>query len=254
MEKQYVVYFIGEEPFQNRVKIGKSKNVQERIMQLQTGNPNKLYVLKRIILGSSEEMNNLETRLHRELKEKNINGEWFELSLAEIEEVYVRALGLQVVVARNDVHVVVNVNIDVNRTCVDCGKTFRTIQHLNNHKQRKIPCIIRGVAPEQINNPNRCIFCNKIFVQHQHLTRHHKTCKLKNDRTENLINKVKYEQEIRIMKEQREIDKQEQEQKFKEQERKDKEMDETIQKIIERLEKVENNQQNSPSTTYTNCK
>lgn len=239
MEKQYVVYFIGEEPFQNRVKIGKSKNVQERIMQLQTGNPNKLYVLKRIILGSSEEMNYLETRLHKELKEKNINGEWFELSLAEIEEVYVRAVKPQVVpiaIAMEGAHIVVDVNINANKTCAECSKVFRAPALLERHKKRKTPCLLREVAPEHANNPNRCIFCNNVFSKKEHLTRHHKICRIKNGGMEILVDKVKYDQEIRLLKEQREIDKQEQE-------RKDKKIDETLQKIIERLEKVENNQQ-----------
>jgi len=81
--------------------------------------------------------------------------------------------------------------------CYSCGKTFADNAHLDRHKNRKTPCLIREVKPEQINNPNRCIFCNKIFVQHQSLNRHLKICKVKNGGMDILVDKVHYEQKIR---------------------------------------------------------
>lgn len=94
-------------------------------------------------------------------------------------------------------------NQDTNaRKCYNCGKIFNLVKDLERHKNRKTPCLIREVAPEHINNPNRCIFCNKVFIQKQTLTRHHKSCKIKNGGMEILVDKVKYEQEIRILKEQ----------------------------------------------------
>jgi len=87
-----------------------------------------------------------------------------------------------------------------NKKCYSCGKVFRTQANLLTHKNRKTPCLIREVAPEQVNNPNRCIFCNKIFIQKQSLTRHFKTCKIKNGGMDILVDKVKYDQEIRILK------------------------------------------------------
>ena len=88
-----------------------------------------------------------------------------------------------------------------NKKCYSCGKIFRTPNDLNRHKNRKTPCLIREVLPEQVNNPNRCIFCNKILSNKSHLTRHLNICKIKNGGMEILADKVKYEQEIRILKE-----------------------------------------------------
>lgn len=86
--------------------------------------------------------------------------------------------------------------------CYNCGKGFKKQSDFDRHKNRKTPCLIREVAPEHINNPNRCIFCNKIFSKKEHVTRHLKTCKIKNGGMDLLIDKVKYEQELRILKEQ----------------------------------------------------
>ena len=91
--------------------------------------------------------------------------------------------------------------MDVHK-CYNCGKNFKDEAHLDQHKKRKTPCLIREVPPDQINNPNRCIFCNKILSKKEHLIRHVKTCKIKNGGMEILVDKVKYEQEIRILKEQ----------------------------------------------------
>jgi hypothetical protein len=102
-----------------------------------------------------------------------------------------------------------------NKKCYSCGKVFRTPANLLAHRNRKTPCLIREVPQEQINNPNRCIFCNKVFVQHQSLTRHLKICKIKNGGMDILVDKVKYDQEIRILKEQHLADKKEKDEQIK---------------------------------------
>lgn len=85
--------------------------------------------------------------------------------------------------------------------CHICGKKFRAPALLRRHKERKTLCLIREVAPEQLDNSNRCIFCNKIFSRKDNLVKHHKTCKIKNGGVELLTDSVRYEQEIRILKE-----------------------------------------------------
>jgi hypothetical protein len=89
---------------------------------------------------------------------------------------------------------------DTNK-CYSCGKIFKLFKDLERHKERKTPCLIREVTPDQISNPNRCIFCNKIMSKKENLTRHLKTCKIKNGGLEILEDKTRYEQEIRILKE-----------------------------------------------------
>lgn len=99
-----------------------------------------------------------------------------------------------------------NENNQNDRKCYNCGKLFQTMQAIERHKNRKTPCLIRNVIPEQINNPNRCIYCNKIFANIGNRNKHLKTCKIKNGGMDILVDKVKYEQEIRILKEQRDQD------------------------------------------------
>jgi hypothetical protein len=111
-----------------------------------------------------------------------------------------------------------------NKKCYSCGKIFRTPANLLTHKNRKTPCLIREVLPEQVTNPNRCIFCNKILSKKEHLTRHLKICKIKNGGMDILVDKVKYDQEIRILKEQREFDRVEMENRNKEKDEKIKQL------------------------------
>lgn len=85
--------------------------------------------------------------------------------------------------------------------CYNCGKSFPDNAHLTNHKNRKTPCLIREVPPDQVNNPNRCIYCNKIFANIGNRNKHLKVCKVKNGGMDILVDKVRYEEEIRILKE-----------------------------------------------------
>jgi hypothetical protein len=99
--------------------------------------------------------------------------------------------------------------------CYNCGKEFRKPSDFERHKNRKTPCLIREISPEHINNPNRCIFCNKIFSKKENLTKHHKICKIKNGGMDLLVDKVKYDQEIRILKEELAAEKREKNEQVK---------------------------------------
>ncbi|SIP85899.1 Zinc finger C2H2-type/integrase [Pacmanvirus A23] len=116
----------------------------------------------------------------------------------------------------------------IDNKCYNCGKIFKKPSDFERHKNRKTPCLIREVPPEQIHNPNRCIFCNKIFSKKENLTRHLKTCKIKNGGMDVLVDKVKYDQEIRILKEQMEL-----------KDKKEKENEEKIQKLMEKVDALE---------------
>jgi predicted Zn-ribbon and HTH transcriptional regulator len=207
MERRFCVYFICEQPFTDRVKIGKTTDVTSRIKSLQTGNPSKLSLLKVIYVDDSMRMTKLETQIHKDLVNRRLIGEWFKLSLAEVDQVYARYFNTvggtsdnraaieednidDMDVDTDDVdndsnHITVKVNevtVDIvinNKKCNDCGKEFRDSHNFNQHKNRKTPCMVRELSQEQMNDPNRCIYCNKVFVKKSNLLRHLNTCKIK---------------------------------------------------------------------------
>jgi hypothetical protein len=79
------VYFILDSA-SNAVKIGKANNAQQRLSDLQTGNPNPLKLIHEINCESEEQSFLLEQTLHKKFKKLRISGEWFiydELLFAE---------------------------------------------------------------------------------------------------------------------------------------------------------------------------
>ena len=60
------------------IKIGVAKNVENRMADLQIGNPYKLDLLAKIQCGSKAKAYDLENRLHRVYARKRIRGEWFD--------------------------------------------------------------------------------------------------------------------------------------------------------------------------------
>ncbi len=76
------VYFISEVPYSGLVKIGKTRNLTNRLASLQTGNPNQLKIRKSI--GTSN-YHRLEVELHQELDKLRRNGEWFEVPKKELD-------------------------------------------------------------------------------------------------------------------------------------------------------------------------
>lgn len=140
--------------------------------------------------------------------------------------------------------------------CYNCGKQFKKQVEYNRHKERKTPCLIREVKPGELNNPNRCIYCNKIFSTGSNLKKHLKICKVKNGGLNTLFDKVKYEETIRIMKEEQAQKNQEQERKNQELERKNQELMEEFRKLKEQVEKgnhtIVNNNNTTNNTTNNN--
>lgn len=66
----------------NRLKIGVTSNIEQRIVSLQTGNPDKIeleYIEERLNPHKAEKF------LHRHFQKHKVSGEWFEgISLHEI--------------------------------------------------------------------------------------------------------------------------------------------------------------------------
>lgn len=65
-------------------KIGKTKNLQARFAQLQTGSPLKLKFILSIV---TDDMDNLEARLHRRFADKRGIGEWFAIDDKDIRAI-----------------------------------------------------------------------------------------------------------------------------------------------------------------------
>ena len=76
--KMVYVYFVSSGRGKRApIKIGVSKNVDKRVDELQTGNPNKLYILSIIECTTVKRAYNLEGYLHHKLKRFRLVGEWF---------------------------------------------------------------------------------------------------------------------------------------------------------------------------------
>jgi hypothetical protein len=78
------VYFIYDG---TNIKVGKTKNLKQRLSALQTGNANKLCILAYIETGN---MNTLEKQFHRILAEYSVCGEWFKLDQTKMVEMLQR--------------------------------------------------------------------------------------------------------------------------------------------------------------------
>lgn len=72
------VYFISDGEF---VKIGKAKDVNRRVRELQTANPRKLTILKVIECKDEKTAFDLEHFFHQQFKLFKCKGEWFDFRL-----------------------------------------------------------------------------------------------------------------------------------------------------------------------------
>jgi hypothetical protein len=79
------VYFIHEVGSEKGFKIGFTRlELEERLSEFQTGNLKELKVHKWV---SYQECQKLEKHLHECFAEKHIRGEWYDLTLGEVEEI-----------------------------------------------------------------------------------------------------------------------------------------------------------------------
>lgn len=61
------------------IKIGRAKDIKNRLKQNQTGNPFKIYNLISLKFDKPNDVKAIEKTLHLEFKEFNTNGEWFDI-------------------------------------------------------------------------------------------------------------------------------------------------------------------------------
>lgn len=76
-----LVYLIVSDNEKYKIGITSKRNLQKRLKTLQTGNSEKLEILKTHI---SDYASLIEKTLHREFATKKLNGEWFDLSLSDV--------------------------------------------------------------------------------------------------------------------------------------------------------------------------
>jgi hypothetical protein len=81
------VYFILDS-VSNAVKIGKANNIQERISDLQTGNPNPLMLIHYIDCESENQSLLLEQTLHKRYKHLRKSGEWFTYDVETFSQLF----------------------------------------------------------------------------------------------------------------------------------------------------------------------
>lgn len=79
-ETEYV-YLIYSEA-NNAIKIGRAKNVEERLQALQTAHPYPLKILKILEVSGKKAAIDLEKQLHQQFAEYRLLGEWFKASEA----------------------------------------------------------------------------------------------------------------------------------------------------------------------------
>ncbi len=83
--------YIIQESFCQKYKIGITNNLNKRLSQLQTGNPNDLHFVACFHSEIGDELGleimYLEKFLHKNYKSKNIRGEWYELDVKEVVDI-----------------------------------------------------------------------------------------------------------------------------------------------------------------------
>ena len=73
------VYFIrqGRSEGGGMIKIGHAKNIEQRIVSMQTGCPNSLNLIMAFSVGSKKQAVDIESELHYLYRDMNVRGEWF---------------------------------------------------------------------------------------------------------------------------------------------------------------------------------
>lgn len=79
------IYIIKEEG-KNFYKIGVARNVESRLKQIKTGNPNELTVIYQKEFPDGKTAYHLENKCHNIVKDKRIYSEWFELSKTDVDK------------------------------------------------------------------------------------------------------------------------------------------------------------------------
>jgi hypothetical protein len=75
--------------------------------------------------------------------------------------------------------------------CEKCNKEFKQLGHLKKHQNRKTPCEPIQGDPTVKVGPDTCIYCRKVFKSKYNVKAHLGVCKIKNGGMEILFDEVK---------------------------------------------------------------
>jgi hypothetical protein len=87
-----------------KCKVGKANSVMKRLKQLQTGNPNQLFVVAVLECESCFDAESAERSAHKILEQNRVSGEWFEVSERHAENALYEAAGACGIETRVVVH------------------------------------------------------------------------------------------------------------------------------------------------------
>jgi len=87
------VYFIGIRERSGIFKIGVSKDCEKRIKQLQTGNPDNLYIYRII---KTKKPFPVESAIHKYHKDSHYRGEWYKITRHQVDKIDITQKGKNV--------------------------------------------------------------------------------------------------------------------------------------------------------------
>ena len=85
LENACGIYFIKEDRQEDRIKIGKSTNMNDRWGSHQTSNSDELIMIG-YILCNEKQLDKFEKAAHNFFEDYNIRGEWFEITVEQVEK------------------------------------------------------------------------------------------------------------------------------------------------------------------------
>lgn len=83
MIDQRYVYVIGHP--EGFVKIGRSKDPEQRLQEIQTSSPYDLWIIAQFPVDNS---NTVEGQLHDRFSDRNVRGEWYEFDIGEYDAIF----------------------------------------------------------------------------------------------------------------------------------------------------------------------
>ena len=83
-----MILYVIENSSRDSLKVGVAENPYERLLQLQTGNPEKLKIIATFEYENREKALKIEKTIHKALGNSRVEGEWFKnITVKQIQRV-----------------------------------------------------------------------------------------------------------------------------------------------------------------------